>query len=99
MHCQGRSRADLNSDRLFSLALVRLLEIIGEAAKRVPRSEQDKYSFIEWQGMVDMRNRLTHGYDTVDYNVVWGTATNDLPVLIAAVEQVLGTYDADHSSE
>jgi uncharacterized protein with HEPN domain len=57
----GKDRADLNRDRVLELALVRLVEIIGEAAARVSPETQDRYPGIPWKEVVGMRNRLVHG--------------------------------------
>ena len=57
---QDRSRADLDTDRLLELALVRLLEVVGEAASRVPRETCAHYPQIPWPEIVSMRNRLIH---------------------------------------
>ena len=68
---QGRTRADLDSDRLLELALVRLLEIVGEAANRVPQGVRAMYPDIPWPQIVALRNRLIHGYDAVDLDILW----------------------------
>ena len=60
---KGKTRADLDKDRKLNLALVRLLEIIGEAATRIPKEDQTRYSDISWSEIVSLRNRLVHGYD------------------------------------
>jgi uncharacterized protein with HEPN domain len=57
-------------------AVVRALEIIGEATKRLPSSLRDEYPTIPWRGMAGMRDRIIHGYDMVDYEIVWNTVTN-----------------------
>jgi uncharacterized protein with HEPN domain len=90
---QGRTRVDLDSDRLLELALVRLLEIVGEAADRVPQGVRDMYPDIPWPQMVALRNRLIHGYDAVDLDVLWQIIVQDLPPLVAALEGILGGYD------
>jgi uncharacterized protein with HEPN domain len=82
----GRTRADLDSDRQFNLALVRLLEIIGEAANRVPGHHRARIAEVAWPQIVGLRNRLIHGYDEVDFDIVWQIVTVDLPKLI----EVLG---------
>ena len=74
-----RSREDLDSDRMFELAVVRLLEIIGEAAGRVPHDVQAAHDKIPWHAMVGLRNRLIHGYDAIDLDIVWQVLTRDLP--------------------
>ena len=64
----GRTRADLDTDRPLNLSLVRLLEVVGEAASRVPIGERPKYTGIPWVQIVGLRNRLIHGYDNVDFD-------------------------------
>ena len=91
---EGKDRSDLDHDRLLSLALSRLLEIIGEAANRVPPDEQELHPQIEWRKITDMRNRLIHGYDLLDYDIVWETAVRDLPRLTRALEDFLPPDDA-----
>jgi uncharacterized protein with HEPN domain len=86
---QGRSRADLDNDRMFNLALTRLLEIIGEAANRVPEQIQSQYSHLPWLQMIGLRNRLIHGYDQVDFDILWNIIQQDLPGLISQLEIIL----------
>lgn len=83
---RGRRRSDLDSDRQFNLALVRLLEIAGEAANRVPEQERARIKGIPWPQIVSLRNRLIHGYDEVDFDILWQIVTRDLPNLIEALE-------------
>ncbi len=85
----GRARADLDADRSFNLATTRLLEIIGEAAARVPQATRDHYPQIPWSAIAGMRNRLIHGYDEVDFDVLWDVVQYDLPALIVELEKVL----------
>lgn len=88
--CQGRTRQDLDSDRLLNLALTRLVEIIGEAANRVPDEVQEKYPGLPWMQMIGARNRLIHGYDSVDFDILWTIINQDLPVVITQLEKILG---------
>lgn len=83
----GRTREDLDEDRQLNLSLVRLLEIVGEAANRVPEDERARYSGVQWQDIVDLRNRLIHGYDAVDFDILWQIIEVDLPELIEALER------------
>jgi uncharacterized protein with HEPN domain len=85
---QGRSRADLDADHMLSLALVRLLEIIGEAARGVSGWFQEAHPEVAWKKMAGMRDRLIHGYFDVNLDVVCETVTQDLPVLVAQAEKV-----------
>ena len=79
---RGKKRSDLNNDLTFNLAPTRLIEIIGEAANRVPEEYQEAHSEIPWMAIVGMRNRLIHGYDEVDLDFLWNVVRNDLPPLI-----------------
>jgi uncharacterized protein with HEPN domain len=86
-----RRREDLESDRLFELAMARLLEIIGEAAGRVPHDLQAEHDEIPWHAIIGLRNRLIHGYDAVDLDIVWQVLAQDLPALVVSLEQLLLT--------
>ncbi len=85
----GRSRADLDKDRQFNLALVRLLEIVGEAAARVPEEVRAPHPEVPWPQIISLRNRLIHGYDEVDFDVLWQIITRDLPPLVQSLERIL----------
>ena len=86
---RGRSRGELDTDRQLNLSLVRLLEIVGEAAGRVPTKERVRYPDIPWPEIVGLRNRLIHGYDSVDFDILWQIVADDLPLLIVALEKAL----------
>jgi uncharacterized protein with HEPN domain len=90
---QDKKRVDLDSDRWLNLALTPLLEIVGEAANFVPKEDQAKYSEIPWAQIVALRNRLIHGYDAVDLDVLWQIVIQDLPPLIAALEKIVPLDD------
>ena len=85
----GRDPSDLESDTMFQLALTRLIEIIGEAASRVSMPTRERFPEIPWPDIVGMRNRLVHGYDVVDLNLLWDTVATDLPPLIASLEKIV----------
>ena len=85
---QDKTRADLDSERLLSLALVRVMEVIGEAAARVPQDDKDKYGNIKWAGIVGLRNRLIHGYDEINLDLLWEIIQKDIPPLIEALEKI-----------
>ena len=82
----GKTRADLAGDRLLDLALVRLVEIVGEAASRVSEETQARHPRIPWREVTAMRHRLAHGYDAVDLDILWDTIREDLPPLIAQLQ-------------
>lgn len=86
----GKSRSDLDSNRLLNLSLVRLLEIVGEAANRIPLENQQQYPAIPWQQIIGLRNRLIHGYDAVDFDILWQIVTVDLPPLVNVLREILG---------
>lgn len=71
VYAAGRSRLDLDTDRDLELILTRLLEVVGEAANRIPRSEQKNYPDIPWSQIISLRNRIIHGYNQIDHSVVW----------------------------
>lgn len=77
----------------FALSLIRLLEIIGEAASTVSAEGRAEYSAIPWRDMIAMRNRLIHGYFNVSLDIVWDTVTLELPDLLVEVEQVLAVVE------
>jgi uncharacterized protein with HEPN domain len=82
----GRTRQDLDQDRLLSLALTRLLEIVGEAAGRVSPEARARVPEVPWSEIVSLRNRLIHGYDVVDHDILWNIVHDDLPSLSAQLE-------------
>jgi uncharacterized protein with HEPN domain len=86
---KGVQREDLDRDRKLELALTRLVEIVGEAASKVDHAHRAQFPGIPWQAVVGMRQRLVHGYDVVDLQVLWDTITDDLPPLIAELEGIL----------
>ncbi|MBI3982852.1 MAG: DUF86 domain-containing protein [Gemmatimonadetes bacterium] len=85
----GRSRTDLESDEQLALAIVRLLEIVGEAAKQVSAGSRTAHPEIPWREIAGTRDRLIHGYFDVDLDVVWSIVTRDMPGLVASVESIL----------
>ena len=86
---QNRTRADLDRDRVLSLALVRLLEIEGEAANRIPSDVQNMNPNIPWAEIIGLRNRLVHGYGPIDLDIVWRIIITDLPPLVDAVAKMI----------
>ena len=91
---KGKTRADLDSDRMLNLSLVRLLEIVGEAANRVPSEERSKYADIPWPHLITLRHRLIHGYDRVDFDILWQIVMDDLPPLVTALDQILASKES-----
>ncbi|HZE84868.1 MAG TPA: DUF86 domain-containing protein [Puia sp.] len=79
------------NDAVLSRAVVRSLEIIGEAGKNVPAEFRNKYPMIEWKMMAGMRDRLIHHYFGIDYETVYNTVKNDLPQLKEWIDILLKT--------
>jgi uncharacterized protein with HEPN domain len=85
----GRTRSELDSDRQLNLSLVRLLEIAGEAASQISVEQRVRYPDIPRPEIIGLRNRLIHGYDSVDFDILWHIVTDDLPPLVAVLERAL----------
>ena len=82
----GVRREEFDEDENLRLALAHLLQTIGEAARRVSRKFQEKHTEIPWAGIVGMRHKVVHDYMDVDEDVVWKTAVEEIPRLLAALE-------------
>lgn len=76
-------------DETLKRAVVRSLEIIGEATKKVPADFKVKWSSIQWKNMAGMRDRLIHDYVGVNYSIVWDVLKNKIPELYVQVQKVL----------
>jgi uncharacterized protein with HEPN domain len=87
--CSKRSSAEFHADRVLQLAVVRLLEVIGEAANRVSKSFQEKTPEIARPQIIAFRNRVIHGYDQVDLDIVWRIVESDLPELCRQLDRAL----------
>ena len=88
-YTENRKRADLDSDELLGLGLVRLLEIIGEAAWGISENLRKRYPEVSWRQMAGMRDHLIHGYFNVNNDLVWETITVEMPPLIARIKAVI----------
>jgi uncharacterized protein with HEPN domain len=79
---KGRQRDSLDRDRMLVLALTRLLEVIGEAARGLSTEFRAAHPEVPWPKIAGMRDRLIHGYFDVNLDIVWETVTKDLPPLV-----------------
>lgn len=85
----GETRESLEADRKLALAIIKDLEIIGEAAAKVSPATRQQHSQVPWNLIVGMRNRLIHAYFDVDYDQVWSAVTKDLPLLVSVLRDAL----------
>ena len=86
---QGRKREDLDTDAQLRLALMRAVEIVGEAATQVSPAGRAELPDIPWQQITGMRNRLVHAYFDVNLNILWDTVQLALPPLLDPLRQAL----------
>jgi len=70
-------------------AVIRALEIIGEAVKRLPADFREQYPSMPWKDMAGMRDKIIHGYDEVDLRIVWKVVKEDIPMLKPRLQQIL----------
>jgi len=89
------TKDNLLDDETLKRALVRSLEIIGEAAKKVPADFKVKWNTIEWKNMAGMRDRLIHDYIGINYSIVWDVLKNKIPDLHEQVQEILRSNEAD----
>ncbi len=92
---QKKTHDDLLKDRVLNLALTRLLEVLGEAATRVPEEFRKKYPGLPWQQVIGLRNRLIHAYDQVDLEILWEIVSEDLPPLSKNLDQIIQNWGAE----
>lgn len=83
----GRVREDLETDMLLRRAMVNAAQEIGEAAAKISDHGRERLSRVEWKQIVGMRNRLVHGYDQINFDIVWAVATEDAPTLIESLSE------------
>ncbi len=83
------SRAEFDANEDLRLALAHLIQIFGEAARRVSPGFQQDHPGLPWKQIIGMRHKVVHDYLHVDYDIVWAVATVDLPPLVAELEKIL----------
>ena len=83
----GRDRSILDRDEMRTLAVVRLVEIIGEAARAVSEPTRTQFPEVSWRQIVGTRDRLIHGYQEGDLDILWTIVTDDLPVLVSELNR------------
>lgn len=90
---KGKKRKELESDRMLCFAIIRALEIVGEAAAQITKAFQSKHPEIEWRAIVGMRNRLIHVYFNIDYDIVWQAVKHEIPKLAKQIEAILNSLE------
>lgn len=85
----GRTADDFLTDKMLYYAVVKNMEIIGEAAYMLTNEFKETHSETNWKDIVNMRHILVHGYYQVDSRIVWYTIHNDLPILKAQIDRYL----------
>ena len=90
-YVQAAGRSDLDHDDRLLSACCYQVALIGEAVKRVSRATRSKHPEVPWKDIAGMRDRLIHGYDSVDLDELWKTATEDVPALLEQVKTILAT--------
>lgn len=78
----GRQRSDLQTDQMLLFAVIRAIEVLGEAANRVSEEVRLANTSIPWKAIVGMRNRLIHAYFDVDTDMVWETVQTEIPAVL-----------------
>lgn len=86
---EGMDYEHFHRDDKTSYAVVRALEILGEAAKRIPAEIRVRFPEIPWRPMAGIRDKLVHDYVSVNLEVVWKTVTEDLPSLLPQIQRVI----------
>jgi uncharacterized protein with HEPN domain len=90
---EGINRNQFEENEIIQNAVMRPLEIIGEAAGKISKEFRKKHSEIPWKEMVGLRNRLIHEYFRIDFGAVWDTIHQDLPKLIEVIEPLVPKED------
>ena len=86
---EGKDRASYDQDEALRLALAHLIQVIGEAARHISQDLRDAHPQIPWKAIIGMRHRIVHDYMDVDEDVIWDTATRELPSLIIELERII----------
>jgi uncharacterized protein with HEPN domain len=87
--CRDRRRADLDNDEMLVLAVTKLIEIVGEAAKQVSEASKAALPDMPWAAAARMRDRLVHHYFDIDLDVVWSTVEQDLPTVLSEARRAI----------
>lgn len=89
---EGKTRQDLNTNRLLLSGIVRELEILGEAAGKISQETKDRFTSIPWRQLIGMRNRLIHAYFDIDCDIVWVTTQNSISTLCQQLKEIINQF-------
>lgn len=89
----GHGRSDLDTDRMLLFAVVRAIEIIGEAASKVSEETRAHSPTIPWKAIVGTRNRIVHAYFDIDKDILWKAAAEEIPALAAMLRTLAGAEE------
>lgn len=96
---QGFDEGSFQRDEKTIFAVVRALEIIGEASKRIPDTVRHQYAAVPWRAMTGMRDKLIHDYTVVDVTVVWKTAAEDVPAIKPLLQDIVRRLQSRSGAE
>lgn len=96
---KGRTSADLRSDRMLALSVIKDIETLGEAATRVSAATRALLPQFPWDRAIAMRHRLVHGDFKIDFEVVWSTVQQDLPLVIELIKPLIPLDSAGATEE
>jgi uncharacterized protein with HEPN domain len=88
-YAKGMTWDQFSKDLLAQDAVIRRLEVIGEAASRVSPTTQEKYAHLPWKAMKGTRNVMIHQYDSIQLDIIWNILQNDLPPVVIELEKIL----------
>jgi uncharacterized protein with HEPN domain len=96
---EGLDEPTFQASELHKAAVLQKLTVIGEAAAHLPQTFRDEHSHIEWRDVIAFRNIAVHAYFAVQWNIVWATANDDVPVLRRQIQEILAKENQEHPEE
>ena len=87
--CTQNTLAGMVSDWQKRAAFERIMEVLGEGVKRLPPELTARYPAVDWRGIAGMRDRVSHSYDAIDYDLLWQAVETRVPGLLVTIEQML----------
>lgn len=86
---KNRDRRDLDKDRLYALAMLKSIEMIGEACSKLSQQFQDSHPEVQWKFIIATRHRLIHGYYDINWDIIWKTIESEIPKLRTQLRNIL----------